>query len=186
MLNGSLYLSTYANAKGVALQLGSTERTLPLSLLCAHSLSLVDILDWLQPPNSRFNKLLRLRPQVRLVQLKVIYRTNSAEAKARETAAATIHESSTNGAEGAGHRVARANGFAGTISSELVLTTDVYQRRVLDRKLRSMSVRGQWWRNECATHVRGEHCGSDFAAVFTMANVGVDKVTTFNGLLSVS
>lgn len=89
-------LIIYADAKRVAPHSDGTERTLPLSLLCAHSFGLVDILDSLQPPNSRFNKLLRLRSKVRLMQLEVIYRTNSAEAKARETAAAAIHKSTAN------------------------------------------------------------------------------------------
>jgi hypothetical protein len=77
------------------------------------------------------------------VQVEVVNRSNPAETKARETAAATIHESSTDGAEGAGHRVACANGLAGTISSELILATNVHQRRILDGKLRSLLVCGQ-------------------------------------------
>ena len=77
------------------------------------------------------------------MQVEVIDRTNSAEAKAWEAAATTIHKSSADGAEGAGHSVACSNGFAGAISSELILATNVYQRRVFDSKLRSMLVCGQ-------------------------------------------
>lgn len=72
------------------------------------------------------------------MQVEVINRTNPAEAKTREAAAATIHKGSTDGAEGAGHRVACSNGFAGAISSELILATNVYQCGVFDSKLRSM------------------------------------------------
>ena len=78
------------------------------------------------------------------MQVEVINRTNPAEAKAWKAAATTIHKSSADGAEGAGHLVACANSFAGTIRSELILATNVYQRGDFDSKLRPMLVCGQW------------------------------------------
>jgi hypothetical protein len=97
-----------------------------LSSLRTHPLGLRHILYSLQPPNPCFNKLLCLRPKLRLMQLEVVDRTNPAEAEAWEAATAAIHKGATNRAKGAGHRVTRANGFIGTVSSELILATGVH------------------------------------------------------------
>jgi len=35
------------------------------------------------------------------------------------------------------------------------------------------------------TYVRREHCGGDFAAVFAVADVGVDEAVAFDGLFCV-
>jgi len=98
-----------------------------LVLLCAHSLNLRHAINWLQPVHSVLNKLLGLRPELRLMQLIVIHGADSAEAKAWEATATAVHQCATHRAKRARHRVACADGLAGRVGSELVFAADVDQ-----------------------------------------------------------
>jgi hypothetical protein len=103
-----------------------SQQYLLITSLRTHSFNLRHAVDRLQPPNPFLNKLLSLRPQLRLVQLVIVNSANSAEAKTWETTAATVHESTANRAERASHGVASADSLTGRIGSELVFATDVY------------------------------------------------------------
>lgn len=97
----------------------------PSRSLRTHPLNLPHPLNVLQPPNLTLNKLLRLRPKLRLMQLQIIHRANPTETQTRKPTAAAIHQRPADGAERASHRVARADGRAGGVGCELVFAADV-------------------------------------------------------------
>ena len=78
-----------------------------------------------QPTHPRLDELFRLWFKFSLMQLEIIDRPNPTEAEAWETAAATIHQGSADGAERTGHRVARADRLVRRVGAELVLTANV-------------------------------------------------------------
>jgi hypothetical protein len=106
---------------------GATHITIPQhsSLLRTHALKLPHPLNSLQPPHPALDKLLSLRPQLRLMQLQIIHSPNPTETQPGKPTAAAIHQSATDGAETASHRVACADGLAGGVGCELVLAADV-------------------------------------------------------------
>lgn len=78
---------------------------------------------------------LNARPELRLMQLKVVNSAYARYAHTRKATAAPIHECSTNAAETIFHVVTRCNGAVLAETGELVFTAQMLQMSILDNEV---------------------------------------------------
>ncbi|CAK5266600.1 unnamed protein product, partial [Mycena citricolor] len=133
--------------------------------LLGHPFKLLCPINTFQPAHPILRKLLDLRPQLRLVQAKVIHRPDPQDAVPRPRRPDAVHQRPARRAEVVRHRVALArHGAALRVRREVLAAADVRQVRVRDGE------------------VGREHGRGDLAAVGAVAHECVDEPRAFGWL----
>lgn len=89
-------------------------------------------LDPAEPVHPALSELLKLRLELRRVQVEVIHRSDPQDAHSRKPAASPVHQIATYGTEAVFHGGARGDGLVLRPSGQFVLSTHVLERLVVD------------------------------------------------------
>lgn len=108
--------------------------------------------------------LLKLRPQLSLIQAEVVYRPDPQDAVARQPAAPPIHQDAADGTEAVLHSGPGFDGLVLCEASELFLAAEVLEALVGHDE------------------VSAEHRGADLVAVGAVADKTGEKVRAIDGL----
>lgn len=128
------------------------------------TLNLSSAIHTREPGNTILDELLRPRPQLRLVQVEIVYGADAQDALPGESRADAVHQRPARGTEVVGHGVSRGGGARLAPGRQVLAAAEVSDVLVVNHE------------------VGGEHGSGDFAAIRTVAHEGVDQAWAFGRL----